>query len=121
VLGAGFVLGIVRTRWLVPAVRERHAELIETPLMLIVVWMGARFIVGRLNGWTVVRWLGAGTLAVFLLLLAEWGVVRFLRQQSISESIATREPVSGAVYLLALVRFAAALSRVGGKGGRPTG
>ena len=46
VLGAGFVLGIVRTRWLVSPVRERHAEWLETPVMLIVIWMGARFIVG---------------------------------------------------------------------------
>jgi hypothetical protein len=121
VLGAGFVLGIVRTRWLVPPVRERHAELLETPVMLIVVWMGARFIVGRLNGWAVVCRLGTGTLALLLLLLAEWGVVRFLRQQSIDESIANRDPVSGAAYLLALVLFAVAPSRVGDKGGRPTG
>ena len=102
-------------------VRERHAEWLETPMMLIVVWMEARFIVGRLNGWAVVRWLGAGTLAVLLLLLAEWGMIRFRRQQSIGESIATRDPVPGAVYLLALVRFAVVPSRVGGKGGRPTG
>jgi hypothetical protein len=73
VLGAGFVLGSVRTRWLVPPVRERHAELLETPVMLIVIWVGARFIVGRLNGWTQVRRLGTETLALFLLLLAEWG------------------------------------------------
>ena len=89
--------------------------------MLIVVWMGARFIVGRLNGWAVVRRLRTGTLALLLLLLAEWGVIRFLRQQSISESIANRDPVPGAAYLLALVRFAVAPSRVGGKGGLPTG
>lgn len=58
---------------------------------------------------------------MFLLLLAEWGVIRFRRQQSIDESIANRDPVPGAVYLLALVRFAVVPSRVGGKGGRPTG
>jgi hypothetical protein len=73
VLGAGFVLGSVRTRWLAPLVRERHAEWLETPVMLIVIWMGARFIVGRLNRWAVVRRLGTGTLALLLLLLAEWG------------------------------------------------
>jgi hypothetical protein len=120
VFGAGFVLGIMRTLWLVPLVRERRAELLETPLMLIVVWLSARFIVGRMNGLTRVRRLGIGTLALFLLLLAEWGGVRFLRQQSIGEYLATRDPVSGAVYLLALVLFAAAPSLVGRKGDLPT-
>jgi hypothetical protein len=121
VFGAGFVLGIVRTLWLVPLVGERTAEFIETPVMLIVVWLSARFIVGRLNEATQVRRLGIGTLALFLLLLAEWGVVRFLREQSMGEYVATRDPVSGAVYLLALVLFAAAPSLVGRKSGLPTG
>jgi hypothetical protein len=121
VFGAGFVLGIVRTLWLVPFVRERTAEFIETPVMLIVVWLSARFIVGRLNEATQVRRLGIGTLALCLLLLAEWGVVRFLREQSMGEYVATRDPVSGAVYLLALVLFAAAPSLVGRKSGLPTG
>jgi hypothetical protein len=89
--------------------------------MLIVVWLSARFIVGRLNGLTRVRRLGIGTLALFLLLLAEWGVVRFLREQSMGQYVATRDPVSGAVSLLALVLFAAAPSLVGRKGGLPTG
>jgi hypothetical protein len=89
--------------------------------MLIVVWLSARFIVGRLNGLTRVRRLGTGTLALFLLLLAEWGVVRFLRQQSMGEYVATRDPVSGVVSLLALVLFAAVPSLVGGKGGLTPG
>ena len=36
VFGAGFVLGTVRTIWVVPRVGTRTAELMETPIMLVV-------------------------------------------------------------------------------------
>jgi hypothetical protein len=121
VFGAGFVLGIMRTLWLVPFVGERSAELIETPFMVIVVWLAARFIVGRMKALTLAHRLAIGVLALLLLLLAELGVVMLLRDQSLGEYVATRDPVSGAVYLLALALFAAAPTLVGRKGSRSTG
>jgi hypothetical protein len=120
VFGAGFVFGIVRTLWLASLVGERIAELIETPFMLIVVWMAARYIVGRMKGLTSAHRLATGGLALLVLLLAELGVTLFLREQSLGEYVATRDPVSGAVYLLALALFAAAPTLVGRKGNRPT-
>ena len=36
VFGAGFVLGTVRTLWVAPRVGARKAELMETPIMLVV-------------------------------------------------------------------------------------
>jgi hypothetical protein len=121
VFGAGFVLGIMRTLWLVPRVGERTAELVETPLMVIVVFLAARSIVGRMNVLTLAQRLEIGALALLLLLLAELGVVLFLREQSLGAYVATRDPVSGAAYLLALALFAAAPTLVGQKGSRPTG
>jgi len=121
VFGAGFVLGIMRTLWLVPFVGERSAELIETPFMVIVVWLAARFIVGRMKALTLAHRLAIGVLALLLLLLAELGVVMLLRDQSLGEYVATRDPVSGAVYLLALALFTAAPTLVGRKGSRSTG
>ena len=47
VFGAGFVLGPIRLFWFVPRVGERIAELIETPIMLVVVILAARWIVRR--------------------------------------------------------------------------
>ena len=37
VFAAGFVLGAIRTLWAVPALGARAAELIEAPIMLLVV------------------------------------------------------------------------------------
>jgi hypothetical protein len=36
VFGAGFLLGTIRTLWVVPRVGTRTAELMEMPIMLIV-------------------------------------------------------------------------------------
>lgn len=47
VFGAGFVLGTVRTLWVMPRVGTRKAELMEAPIMLVVTILAAR--------WTVVR------------------------------------------------------------------
>ena len=48
VSGAGFVLGTVRTLWVVPRVGTRRAELMEAPIMLVVTIVAARWIVMRL-------------------------------------------------------------------------
>ena len=48
VFGAGFVLGTVRTLWFVPRVGTRIAELMETPIMLVVTIVAARWIVRHL-------------------------------------------------------------------------
>jgi hypothetical protein len=98
VFGAGFVFGIMRTLGLVPIVGERNAELLETPFMLIVVWLAARFIVGRMKALTLAHRLTIGGLALLLLLLAELGVIMFLREQSLGEYVATQDSVSGAAY-----------------------
>jgi len=48
VFGAGFVLGTLRTLWVVPRVGTRMAELMETPIMLVITIVAARWIVHRL-------------------------------------------------------------------------
>ena len=40
--GAGFVLGSIRVLWVVPRLGERTAELMETPIMLVVTVFAAR-------------------------------------------------------------------------------
>ena len=47
-----------------------------------------------------------GIIGLALLLVAEFGLVLWLRGLSIREYLATRDPVSGAVYYLMLVVFA---------------
>ena len=47
VFGAGFVLGTIRTLWVVPRAGIRAAELIESPIMLLVTVFAATWVVRR--------------------------------------------------------------------------
>ena len=99
VFGVGFVLGTIRTLWVVPRVGTRMAELMETPIMLVVTIVTARLLVLRLAvPSTPSAGLGMGCIALALLLVAEFGLVLWLRGLSIREYLATRDPVSGTVY-----------------------
>ena len=121
VFGVGFVLGVIRMLWIVPWLGERNAELLETPLMLVALVLAARFVVRRLQRPSNRERLAVGCLALSCLLVAEVGVVLLVRGQSVGEFAASRDPVSGSVYLCALVVFALAPSfvlreRVHGRG-----
>ena len=107
VLGAGFVMGMVRVPLLVPRLGERTAELIEMPLMFVIILWSARFIVRKfaLPASTPVR-LGAGLLALGLSVAAELLFAALLQDRSIAAYIASRDPVSGSVYLAMLGLFA---------------
>lgn len=107
VFGAGFVLGIVRTLSVVPRVGTRSAELMEAPVMLLVTIVAARWIVRHLAiPYVPSARLGMGGIGLSLLLVAEFGLVLWLRGISIREYFATRDPVSGAVYYVLLGMFA---------------
>ncbi len=107
VFGAGFVLGALRVPFLVPRWGERAAELAEMPLMLLVIVAAARFIVRRFTlrpSWH--ARLGPGLLALALLLGAELLLAVVLQDQSLAAYVASRDPVSGTVYLALLSVFA---------------
>lgn len=107
VFGAGFVLGAIRVPFLVPRLGVRTAELIEMPFMLVVVILSARWVVRRfaLQGSRQAS-LAAGLLALALLVAAELSLAALLQALSPGRYIATRDPVSGSVYLAMLVLFA---------------
>jgi len=108
VFAAGFALGSVRVPFLVPRLGVRTAELLEMPIMLLVVVLAARFVVRRfaLPRSFGVR-LSVGALALALLVAAELALVVLLQGQSLAGYIAGRDPVSGSVYLVMLGLFAA--------------
>jgi hypothetical protein len=107
VFGSGFALGIIRTMLVVPWLGTRTAELAETPIMIAITVVAARFVVRRLAVPPApsVR-LTMGGLALGLSLLAEFGFVLWLRGLSIREYFATRDPVSGTAYYAALALYA---------------
>ncbi len=107
VFGAGFVLGPIRILWVVPRFGERTAELMEAPIMLVVTILVARWIVRCLAlPPRAPSRLGMGCIALCFMLIAEFTLGLWLRGLSISEYLASRDPVSGTVYYLLLVVFA---------------
>ena len=106
VFGAGFVFGVLRGRLLVPMVGERTAELIESPLMLAVMVVAARWVAANYAG-TARELIAVGAIAAVLVLGGDLLVGTLLRDLSITEILLERDPVSGTVYYLLICVFAA--------------
>ena len=108
VFGAGFLLGAIRVPLLVPRLGVRMAELLEMPLMLCVIVLAARWTVRRcMLPPTPAARLGAGLLALAMLLLVEFTLVLWLQGMTLASYLAGRDPVSGTVYAAMLLVFAA--------------
>jgi hypothetical protein len=107
VFGAGFVLGPIRILWVVPKVGVRTAELLEAPIMFVVIVVTARWLMRRhqVSPATVPR-LGVGFMALGLLLATEFTLVLWLRGLSVREYLAGRDPVAETAYVVMLVVFA---------------
>jgi len=88
VFAAGFLFGLVRVPFLVPHLGVRLAELLEMPPMFLLIVFAARFVVRRF-----------GPLPRASRFLVGQG-------QSPSQYVASRDPVSGSVYVVMLLLFA---------------
>ena len=107
VLGAGFVLGAVRVPLLVPRIGERWAELAEMPVMAVVIFLSAGYVLRRFAAIQAPsRALWVGFLALALSLCAELGLAMALQSRPLAEYLGSRDRVSGSVYLLLLLVFA---------------
>src|SRR5215472_7647506 len=108
VFAAGFVLGTIRTLWVVPRVGTRKAELMEAPIMLSVTIVVARWIVMRLAvPPTPSTRIEMACIALLLLLVAEFGFMLRLGRLTVREYVASRDPVAGTVYYVMPAVFAA--------------
>lgn len=105
VFGTGFVLGAIRVTAVVPHLGERWAELLEMPLMAVVIVVAARWIV-RWFSLTVVRSAIAGGVALLVTVSAEWLLAVVISGQPLGEYLAARDPISGSVYAALLIVFA---------------
>ena len=88
-----------------PRLGVRTAELIEMPFMFVAIFFAARYVVRRFALVAAAR-LATGLLALALLLTAELTLATVLQNQSLAAYIASRDPISGSVYLLMLGVFA---------------
>ena len=114
VFAAGFVLGTIRTLWVVPRLGVRAAELMEAPIMFGVSILAARWVVRHVGIpplWS--KRLALGCIALGLMLLVEFTVVLWIRGLTLRGYFETRDPVSGAVYFLTLGAFAVIPAFVG--------
>jgi hypothetical protein len=107
VFGAGFVLGTLRTLWIVPSFGTRRAELMEAPIMFAITVLASRWVVRRLAIRASFRGrLAVGLIALGLLLLTEFTAVLWIRGLTIAEYLASRDPVAGTVYVVLLAALA---------------
>ena len=115
VFGAGFALAFVRIPLLVPRFGIRTAELLEAPVMLLVIVLASRRMRRQHPDVSRLSRLAAGIVALALLLLAELLLAYALGNRSVSQYLASRDPISGSVYLVSLLVFAVApaLGRTG--------
>ena len=108
VFGTGFALAFIRIPFLVSRFGVRIAELMERPVMLAVIALASHRLAQRHPEFGRGRRLAAGATAFCLLVGAELGVAWGLGARSPADYIASRDPVSGSVYLASLVFFAVA-------------
>ena len=107
VLGAGFLLGLVRVPFIVPRIGERWAELAEMPVMGAVVFVAAGYVLRKFPATRLrSRSLLVGFVALALLVCAELGLALALQSRTLGEYLASRDRVSGSVYLAMLILFA---------------
>ncbi|MFY9620589.1 MAG: hypothetical protein WAQ99_12340 [Pyrinomonadaceae bacterium] len=99
VFSAGLVFGIIRVLWVVPHLGVRNAELLEHPLMLLVIFVTANWVVRDVRGQSSVA-LAIGFTAFGVLLLAEVFVALFAQPNRAGDA------VSGIAYFAMLALFA---------------
>jgi hypothetical protein len=102
VMGPGFLLGLFRVPFLVPRFGERYAELSEMPIML-----------EQNSKPGVAMRLLVGFSALGLSVAAELLLAAMIHSQSILQYIASRDPISGSVYIALLLVFAVMPSTTG--------
>ena len=104
VYGTGFILGPIRILFIVPRFGVLVAELMEYPLMLVVIIAAASWLVRKFQ--IAEQTLLVGLLALGLMMAFEFTLVLWLRGLTLTEYLSEREPLSSFIYYLMLVVFA---------------
>jgi hypothetical protein len=106
VFSVAFALGTVRTLVVTPRVGDVIAVLIETPLILIVSWRAAGWVVRRFSVPADLRSrLTMGFVAFVLLMTVETALGLGLFDRPLSQQLAAYGTLAGAIGLLAQIAF----------------
>lgn len=103
VFGAGFILGPMRILFIVPRFGVPVAELMEYPLMLVVIVGAARWLVRKFQ--IAEQTLLVGLLALGLMMAFEFLLVLWLRGLTLTEYLSKRDPLSSFIYYFDVSAF----------------
>jgi hypothetical protein len=117
VFAAGFALGSIRVPLLVPRYGVRVSELLEMPIMFVVIVFAARHVTRRFSVQEISTAAGAGAIAFVLLVAAELLLAFAFQGMGVGDYIASRDPVSGTVYFAMLALYALMPSLFAGRAG----
>lgn len=107
VFSAAFVLGVLRSLVMAPALGERTAVLIELPVILALSWVVSRWLVATFAvGGTIGLRLVMGAIAFGVLMVAEAGMAVVLFGRSLAEHVASYRDTTQQIGLLAQMGFA---------------
>jgi len=103
VSAVGLLLGPMRNLWTNARVGPRSVTLIEAPIMLVVIALGAWLIVRRQDGPATTRQrLGVGLLALGLTMAIEVTGMIWVRGVTIAQYLASRDALAALVYVVLL-------------------
>lgn len=107
VFGAGFLLGTLRVLVLEPLIGDRNAQLSEMPVMLVIIYLCARYVVlkkPKLNSHSGYLFSGIG--ALIMMLAVEFTLVLGLQELTFATYLASRDSVAFSAYIGSLIVFA---------------
>ena len=108
VFTVGFVLGVLRTLYLVPRIGDFRAELIEAPILLGACWWTAQWLNRRkLFALSLSQSIWAGTLAGLFLISAEISMTGLVRGVDFASWLTARSYGSIILFFLLAAVFAA--------------
>lgn len=106
VFASGFILGVIRALFVAPVLGTRAAELSELPLMILISYFAARYVVNRFRTYLLRECVHIGLLALLMMVILELSLAVLIQGLSFGEYLAGRDPVSGLAYLFSLLLFA---------------
>jgi hypothetical protein len=107
IFALGFLLGTIRTLWLLPAIGPIKAVLVELPLMIAASWLAATWLVGRFEVATGNPRIVMGALAFALLMAAEAALGILAFGETLPQWTASLFAVPGIFGLAGQLAFAA--------------
>lgn len=119
VFSAGFLCGMIRVPFILPMLGDRHAQLLEMPIMFLAMRRSARFIVNSLHHGeqeqetakpSMLNFVAVGLLGLIQMVAAEMGLYLWMHWhegKTFADWVRDRDAVAGSVFFAMLGIYAA--------------